>query len=400
MSVANDWWPRFSEAEYQRRYARLREAMRERGLDCLVVYGTAIFFGTDPGSPNLAYLAGYGPGCQGYVVFPLEGEPTLLIYVASHVANARLISVIPDVRGGTDLGGLASQRVRELGYEQGRIGIVGNFAWANISIPHEHYQALAEQLPGARLEIVSQWYEDLRLRKSDEELQFMAAGGAICDRAHEALRATAAPGLTEVALHNDVLRTVHAASGRIAFGHVGSTSMREPSMNYPNFYPLNRVVQWGDVIMTELTGGYGGYFGKLYGTVFVGEPTPRYRQMFELAAESYRAIYAATKPGVRGRDLLPVLAGRAAEAGYRSRSFITGWSTYNSRPVLFTLRIEEADRDLELQPGMCLNVGGWIITQDERAGVWVGDTAVVTEDGLRSFQRYPVDDLEYATLAR
>jgi hypothetical protein len=37
--VDNDWLPPFSTAEYERRFAVVREGMRERGLDALVVYG-------------------------------------------------------------------------------------------------------------------------------------------------------------------------------------------------------------------------------------------------------------------------------------------------------------------------------------------------------------------------
>lgn len=390
---ANDWWPGFSSGEYGRRYDGLRAAMAQRGLDCLAVYGAPLFFGTDPGAPNLVHLAGYAPAPHGYVVFPREGDPTLLIFVAAHLPNARRISVIKDVRCGTDLPGMIRARLRELCCERGRIGIVGNFAWSNASVPLEHYQSLAANLPGANIEIVTEWYEQQRLAKSDEELQFMANGAAICDRAFDAFREMAAPGVTDAELHNEALRVVHAQGGRTAFGHVGSTPMREPAMTYPDFYPTNRALQRGDVVMTELTGGYGGYFGKLYTTSFIGPPTPEYKLMFELAAESYQQIIAAIKPGVCGRDLTPALAGGAAQAGYKSLSCITGWSTYNTRPVLFARRLEAADLEFELRPGYCLNVAGWVVSPDERMGVWVGDTVALTASGVRRLHRSPIDKL-------
>ena len=396
---ANDWWPKFSKGEYGRRYDALRRAMAEKGVDCLAVYGAPLFFGTDPGAPNLIYLSAYAPGLHGYVIFPRKGDPTLAIYVAGHLANARELSVIEDVRAGTDLPGIIRDRVRELGCERGRLGIVGNFAWSNASIPLEHYQALTANLPRAKIEIVTPWYEEHRLAKSAEEIQFMAAGAAICDRAFDAFRQMAAPGVTDVALHNEALRVVHAQGGRIAFGHVGSTSMREPGMTYPSFYATNRVLQRGDALMTELTGGYGGYFGKLYTTSFIGPPTPEYKVMFELAAESYQRLIAAIKPGLCGKDLAPALAGKAAEAGYKPLSFISGWSTYNSRPVLFSRRIEAADWEFELKPGYCLNVAGWVVSKDERMGVWVGDTVTLTDNGVRRFHRSPIDQLAANILA-
>lgn len=391
---ANDWWPKFSKGEYARRYDSLRRSMAERGLDCLAIYGAPLFFGSDPGGPNVAYLAAYAPAVHGYIVFPREGEPMLAIYVASHVPNAKKISVIADVRGGTDLAGMVRERIRELGYERGKIGIVGNFAWANISVPHEHYQSLTTDLPRAKFEIVTTWYEELRLAKSAEEIEFMGHGAAICDKAFDAFRAMAAPGVSDVALHNEAMRVVHGQGGRTAFGHVGSTPMRDPDMTYPDFYPTNRVLQRGDAVMTELTGGYGGYFGKIYTTSFIGPPTAEYRQMFELAADGYRQVVGAIKPGVCGRDLAPVLAGGADKGGYKLMSFITGWSTVNSRPVLFSQRIDKADYEFPLQPGFCLNVAGWVVSEDQKKGVWVGDTVTITDTGVRRLHRSPVDELE------
>ncbi len=317
----------------------------------------------------------------------------LAIYVAGHLANARKLSVISDVRGGTDLPGIIRDRVGELGYTRGKIGIVGNFAWSNASVPVEHHDLLKANLPDATLEIVTDWYEELRLAKSVEENQFMQAGANICDLAFDAFRQMAAPGVSDVALHSEVLRVVQAQGGRIAFGHVGSTPMRDPSMTYPDFYASNRVLQRGDAVMTELTGGYGGYFGKLYTTSFIGPPTPEYRLMFELAAERYRQLAEAIKPGICGKDLAPILTGKVAESGYKSLSFVTGWSTYNSRPVLFSRRVEAADWEFELRPGYCLNVAGWVVDDDERMGVWIGDTVILTDTGLHKLHRSPIDQL-------
>ena len=97
---------------------------------------------------------------------------------------------------------------------------------------------------------------------------------------------------------------------------------------------------------------------------------------------------------MRGKDLAGALAGKAAAAGYKPLSFITGWSTVNSRPVLFSRRIEQADWEFELQPGFCLNVCGWVVDQDERSGVWIGDTVALASDGVQRLHRSPIDELE------
>ena len=129
-----------------------------------------------------------------------------------------------------------------------------------------------------------------------------------------------------------------------------------------------------------------------------GEPTAEYKLLFELAAENYHQLIAAIKPGVCGKDLAPVLAGKAAQYGYKSLSCITGWSTFNSRPVLFARRTDPADWELEMKAGLCLNVAGWIVDKDERMGVWVGDTIALTDTGVRRLHRSPIADLAANTL--
>ena len=319
--------------------------------------GAPIYFGTDPGSPNLSYLAGYAPGCHGYLVFPLHGAPTLLVYVPNHYVNARALSVVEDVVAGNDLIGSAVQRISDLDFEVKRIGVVGNFAFSGSSIPVEHDKALRYQLPSVTFETVTTWYEDIRLRKSDEEMAAIRAGAAICDQAHEALREKVRPGVKDVELQNEVFRVVHELGGRLPFSHVGSTSMHRPTLRYPNFYAINRTIEHGDAVLTEIAAGKGGYFGKIYGTLTVGKPLAPYETMLELAIEIYHDVYSAVEPGMRAGSIETVLAGRTESAGVLSLSYISGWSTYNTRPTKTTSG-GQVDRDLELSPGHCLNLAG------------------------------------------
>ena len=57
MLASNHYFPPFSPEEYQRRYRVLREAMKEAGLDCLLVYGAISLAGNDTGQINAQYLS-------------------------------------------------------------------------------------------------------------------------------------------------------------------------------------------------------------------------------------------------------------------------------------------------------------------------------------------------------
>ena len=57
------YYRRFSQAEYERRYAKVREAMKENNLDCLLFYGCAGL----GNSVNVRYLSNYSDYLQSYL---------------------------------------------------------------------------------------------------------------------------------------------------------------------------------------------------------------------------------------------------------------------------------------------------------------------------------------------
>lgn len=281
MPVENDFFPTFPAHEFEARHRTIRASMKDRGLDCLVVYGAYSYAGTDTGSVNVVYLANYAAINHSYVVFPVEEAPTLIIGNANHLLNARDISVIEDVRsGGQDLVTGLGQRLQELGLDKGRIGIVGPLpTWWTNTLPVEHHDYIRQLLPHARLETVTPWYENFRLVKSDEEVRLMEKAAVLTDLAYEELIDATRPGVR----HTDLRRLIENVAGRVGgkfpFSHVSSTSMADPQQIYPDFYPTHKTVNAGEVVMTELALGYGLYFGKIWGTYFVGEPTAQYRNL-------------------------------------------------------------------------------------------------------------------------
>src|ERR1700737_1687139 len=118
----NNLYPRFSAAEFARRYAQVRSAMREAGLSALVLYGRGSAF------PEVWYLSNFATMRAGMLVFPVEGEPALFVQYFNHVPDARLVASIEDVRwGGPDITVAAVENLRARGLAEGSIGMVGPF---------------------------------------------------------------------------------------------------------------------------------------------------------------------------------------------------------------------------------------------------------------------------------
>ncbi|NND49881.1 MAG: aminopeptidase P family protein, partial [Rhizobiales bacterium] len=367
MECPNFFWPWFSEDEYRRRYALVRAAMEQAGFECLVVYGISRGMGMEPGQTNLVYLTSVASWSQTYLVFPLHEDPTMFVTTANHVKNIRDNSVIKDVRSGgspTATGGrggtaeAVAERLKQLGVENKRIGIVGDTSWLNINLPYESHMTLTEALPEAEFEVVTRWYEDLRMVKSEEELERMRKSAAITDAVYDVMVNATRPGVRPCDLYNVSCRTALEMGGRLTLNHVGRTPMKNPDMDYPHYYPLTTPIEMGDVIMTEVAAGIGGYYGKIWGTFFIGDPTPEYEKMFALSASTGRNLHAALKAGVRAGDLKSVCQDDILSAGYVPKCAITGWATWNEPPDIRCHGESMTDEDYVIPENICVSTTG------------------------------------------
>lgn len=403
----NFFWPWFSPEEYTRRYALVREGMERQGFDCLLVYGISRAMGMEPGQTNLVYLTSVASWSQTYLVFPLDGEPTMFVMTPSHIKNIRDNSVIKDVRGAGSMfektGGMRTntgpviERLKELGLDKKRVGIVGDSGWLNINLPHEAHVSITESLPHTEFEVVTRWYENLRLVKSEEEIARMRESAAMTDAVYDAMVQAVRPGVRPCDLYTIMAHTALDLGGRLTLHHVGRTPMSNPDMDYPHFYPLTTPIERGDVVMTEVAAGIGGYYGKIWGTFFMGDPTPEYERMFDLAVSTSHKLHAAIRPSVQAKELVPLCLDDIQAAGYRAKTSISGWSTWNEAPDIRASGDTVTDPDFIFQKDTCLSVTGWPVTHDEKMGVWLGDICLVTDNGAENLQKYPIRELNVIT---
>ncbi|MDA0786133.1 MAG: M24 family metallopeptidase [Proteobacteria bacterium] len=407
MDSPNFFWPWFSPEEYARRYALVRAGMEKEGFDCLLVYGISRSLGMEVGQSNLVYLTSVPSFSQSYLVVPLDGEPTMFVATPSHIKNIRDNAVIKDIRGAGSLfkqsGGMSSntgpviERLKELGLDKKRVGIVGDSGWLNINLPHEAHVSITESMPDTEFEVVTRWYENLKLVKSEEEIARMRQSAAVTDAVYDVMMHAVRPGVRPCDLYSIMARTAIEMNGRLALHHVGRTPMNNPDMDYPHFYPLTTPIEMGDVVMTEVGAGIGGYYGKIWGTFFMGDPTPEYEKMFELAVSTSHNLHAAIKPGVVAKDLIPLCLDDIQAAGYRAKTSISGWSTLNEPPDIRATPDSVTEADFVFQKNTCVSVTGWPVTDDEKMGVWLGDICLVTDDGAENLHKYPIRELNVIT---
>jgi len=390
-----EYFPRFSPQEYANRHRRVREEMGKRNLDCLIIYGNSTV--ASHGCANVRWVSNYWDVIQCYVVFPLKGEPTLFITVAPQLPLAISMSVLEDVRHGgghtNQIPETVAQRVKELGLEKGNIGISGGDIRVCNYIPHNHYITLQKNLPKANFHEATDIIQGLRRIPSEEEIGWFRKGAELTDYAMQCLADAIRPGVKDYELYGAIHR--HFDKGGLPmFSLVGSTSMSNPTMGYPRFFPSTRTLQKGDVVIAEISASYWGYAGQLCRIVALGEPTKEYWDLYNVALAVYKGVREVLKPGNGPQDVLKISA-QIPAAGYTIQGpVIHGWGMCVRPPYIgipddqtFILESDykfQNNEMLMIEPNPCSHIG---------QGVFLGDFHQVTPEGGKPFQKFPIDFL-------
>jgi Xaa-Pro aminopeptidase len=385
-------YEQFSDAEYQRRYDGLRAAMRERGLDCLIV----------PGGPNhwsfgggMLWLSGHWEwhAIANYVVFPLEGEPTLVYSMGgTHAEATRRESYIKDVRQsrGGRFGEVMVERIRELGLERGRIGLLEIDPRFHDYLPVNQYNALREGLPDATISFEADLMHRLVYRKSREELDCIRKAGQLCGKAMEAMATRCEPGVTEYQLKAAAAAAILEDGGDVDFMIIGSTPMDNPAMIFGNPRPSGRVLERGDIVMMELGAGYRGYTAQIGSPICIGKPPEAIQRFFDdLVLPGFLLMVDLLRPGNTLEDLRQ--AGEYyRQHGAQSRPIhIHGIDFVSSLPHIFTDHVEAEPDEQALEPGTVLVVEPNAVSMDGRFGMFFGHTFIVTDEGHECVDQFP-----------
>jgi Xaa-Pro aminopeptidase len=389
-------WEQFSKAEYLRRYAALRDKMREHKLDVVIVPGGPSHWSFGGG---MTWLTGHWEwhAISSYVVVPLEAEPTLIFSMGGTHAEAVRRQVEPalsDVRQsrGGRYAEVMVERINELGLRRPRIGLVEIDPRHKDYMPVNQYNDLRAGLPDAEIVFTRSFIHELVVIKSEAELECVRRAGALCARAMEAMVAAAKPGATESDLRGAAGAAIMQAGGDVDFLIIGSTSMANPSMFFGNPRPSERKLKRGDIIIMELAAGYRGYTAQIGSPICLGEPTDMVKRFWhEITLPGYRNIVAEIKPG-NPIDNVRIAAQFFRNNGVQSRpTQIHGIDIVTATPHVFAERTEARESDKVFKPGMVTMAEPNPITADGLFGIFLGHTFIVTKDGHEVVDDFPLE---------
>jgi Xaa-Pro dipeptidase len=384
--------PRLSLQERDRRWARVRALMRRDGLDAIITLANSSAW--DHGNAYGRYLTCIGGNCaQISAVFPVEGPVTAITGpIPTPAFWLQFQDWVTDVRSGFFHATPAiMERLRDLGFERGRIGIAGLKGVARVPdglISHIAYTSLVEQLPQATFCNATLLLDEARFVKGEEEIDMLRQAAVLVEGALDVLEREARPGIAECVVYGRMMGNL------IEQGSEPTTLLLwaagNPVPPAVATLPSRRQLASGDVIMIELDANWCGYRGHGALTAWVGETADATaRSMAKLQFEAVQRCLEAMRPGTPMAALVEVCSGVAAGTGFRCKPIIHGRGLGNDPPILVFHARDERNARWLLEENSCFIVKPVVMTEDGTRRVMWGDTVVVTANGARRLGTRP-----------
>ena len=369
----------FSKEEYSKRHANIRALMQSRGLDCLVITGHNGVFGA--GGSDIRYVAGSVMIMEGgpFIIFPFFGDPVLITHVVPGRGEGILTEEQVSFKKGTrlrDYGAHVANRLRDLGLEKATIGLVTTRV-----MPVKDYLAMRRELPQAVFVPADDIVLHCRLVRSEEEMAFLRRSGDVADAGMKVIIELARPGLTEkeLVLACDIAMA-KAGGERGNFILLGSCAWE---MKGQISTGTNRKLEKGDVILTELTSNYKGYYTQLCCPIVLGKKAPAgFMKRLEVNKAMYRTAYDNLRPGNFVAGVEKMVEERVAGMGKWRRS----WALQSAELAESFHKV-----NLQIQRNMCFVIHPWSEPASGFVGHTIGNTCLVTDAEPEVLHKSPQD---------
>jgi Xaa-Pro aminopeptidase len=386
----------FEKDERDRRWRRVRDIMRHRGIDALVIWAFAGYNSSE--CANFRYLSNmptYGNlSYPGYLVFPLEGEPTIVGF--AKMPGEHLW--IHDIRGkAPTYSRVIIDRLRELHLEKTRIGIVSvHKVDGETGFPYATYMSLREGLPEAYLEDAVDILNDARRIKSEAEIHCLELG---CEAANEAMQAianTARAGVRDYEVVAKILEALvqHGCETDSLFLYgSGKETVDAGKGAFMNPRYL-RVLNEGDMIHMEFDAKYNGYVAQHNQLFAVGKPSKDWMEINDIASMAFYRGLQALKPGITLGELNESFLSVIKKSGYNSlRPSFHGLGLSTEMPLAATPANPNCipDNSFEMQSGMVLEFEPHVVSVDGNRNATLGCPVLVTETGCRPLNKRKIE---------
>jgi Xaa-Pro aminopeptidase len=357
------------------RLKRLRDVLTEKELDAIVVthlsnrfYLSGFLAEDHPPNESAGHLV-ISHDRAVIVTSPIEAENA-----ENQAQGFEIVSVSRERPG---LAANDAEVLREMG--------ASHVGFEDSAILYHDYRMIKKNLgDDAKLVPLGSAVDDLREVKTPDEIEKLARVLRITDEALARVEPTIVAGESE----KDVAWRIEQAFRELgAEGPAFPTIVASgPNAALPHHPTGDRIIQEGEPIVIDMGAYVDGYCGDLTRTVWVGDPEPKLREIYQIVYDALEAAEAGIKPGMTGKEADSISRDIIENAGYGDRfihSLGHGLGVRVHEGPSLSPRYEKTlapGNVVTIEPG--IYIPGW-------GGVRIEDVGTITEDGVDIFTTAP-----------
>ncbi|HEY1269820.1 MAG TPA: M24 family metallopeptidase [Candidatus Binatia bacterium] len=384
--------PKFSAAERERRWGRVRELMRGAGLDAIIGFPNQSHW--DQFQADIRYLTHIGGHqTEVAVVFPISGDVTAFVRGGNEVewwgiAQDWVKDIRQTRRTWADP---VIERMKELKLDRARIGVTGLAGLLRApegTVVTGMLDKAKKAFSGATFENATELLQDARSVKGKEEVAWIERAAGILDKVADAILAKARVGVMENEVVAEIWRTIIANGGDYpSMTHWGAGK----GVPWACRISPHRKLEAGDMINTELEAKYGGYIAQTIQAACLGKIAPDLKRAFDVSVEIFDDLVAYMKPGATYRQVIAHYQQRVREAGCipkgmllhgrgigEDRPQVTGEADVGYTTAQYTMHL-----DIPLVEGNVMVLKPGAMVSDAPDSIRCGDTVVIEAKGAR-----------------
>lgn len=375
----------FELSEFQDRQRRVREAMEKEGIDLLLVLHPV----------NTHYLIGNRTKCWQelqVLFFTLEDRPLTLLARDADVTEIQDLSLASVVRGWGGKG-IEDPMVKvkaimqEKGYLNRRVGLEVPGYYLH---PHQ-YLKFKEILGDSLAKEATLLIEELKFVKSPAEIAYIRKAAEIADAAMQTCVDTIAEGKTELEVAGEMHRTLMSLGSDAPASPMNMAGGERTA--YGHGMPSERKFRKGDMIHLEYGAAYRRYTSTFGRVLFMGKPTDRAKEVYQIARDACDAMIDAIKPGVPA--VVPHQAAKKVieDAGMEKyRLHLSGYGIAPGFPPSWgeSLKLDDGSTNT-MAAGQVVSIEPPVLIHEEKMGARIIDNVLVTDSGAEILSKFTRD---------
>ncbi len=297
-----------STAELERRWKAVREMMRDRKIDYLVIQNSEEFLGG-----TLRWFCDF-PARHQFpmtVIFPIDDEMTTIncggdppadqyppAWSTRGIKNRLGAAYFPTIQYTNEMEAELTVGI----LKEKKKPTVGLVEQAFIPVTYRDY--LVKHLPEATFVDATEWIDEIRVPKSPEEIESIKVTAALQDKAIEHLKKTIKPGMRDFEVLAEAQYSCVRSGSERQLIQVGSGPAGTPVGFFLRHFQ-NRMIREGDQVSILIeTNGPGGYYAEIMKCFMVGRKPPQEVQdAHGIAMEVQKMNVERMVPGADPKEL-------------------------------------------------------------------------------------------------